>query len=81
LAGPKAQIRPTLFSFFLFFWVGIDPASPAWSLAQASDPTGKQARVAQPMRALHSAKVINLPSHCFLATIIQKHRGEEDFTW
>jgi len=79
--GLKPKSGPLSFLFFFFFWVGLDPASPAWSLAQASDPAGKQARVAQPMRALHSAKVINLPSHCFLATIIQKHREEEDFTW
>jgi len=28
----------------------MDPASPGWSLAQASDPAGQQARVAQTTR-------------------------------
>jgi len=65
LAGPKAQTRPTLF-FSIFrlgltqpVWASLNPASPPWSLAQASDSTGQQARVNQLMRALHSAKVIN----------------------
>jgi len=44
----------------------LDPAGPTWSLAQASDPVGQQTRVAQTTCALHSAKVIKLPSHCFL---------------
>ena len=36
-------------------WAGLDPASPARSLAQASDPAGQDA---------HIVKVIKLPSHC-----------------
>jgi len=33
-------------------WAGLDPASPAWSLAQASDLTGPhEARVIQITRA------------------------------
>jgi len=45
---------------------------PAWSLAQASDPVGQQSRVNQLTRALHSATVIKLPSHCFLANTYTK---------
>ena len=49
-----------IFFFFYFFglgpaqptWAGLDPASPARSLAQASDPAGPhEARVIQIMRA------------------------------
>ena len=40
-----------IFIFFIF-WAGLDPASPAWSLAQASDPAGPhEARVIQITRA------------------------------
>jgi len=40
------------FFIFYFFWAGLDPASPAWSLAQASDPAGPhEARVIQITRA------------------------------
>jgi len=40
-----------LYFFFIFFWLGrrspwgwagLDPAGPAWSLAQASDPVGQR---------------------------------------
>ena len=46
--------------FYIFYflgwaqptWAGLDPASPAWSLAQASDPAGPhEARVIQITRA------------------------------
>jgi hypothetical protein len=57
--------RVTLF-FFNFFGAGLDLAGPAWSLAHASDPAGKQAYVTQLTRALHCAKVIN-----YLHTILQ----------
>jgi hypothetical protein len=50
------------FYFFIFFifwlgpaqptWAGLDPASPAWSLAQANDPAGPhEAHVIQIARA------------------------------
>jgi hypothetical protein len=53
-----------LFFIFYFFglgsaqptWAGLDPASPARSMAQASDSAGLQARVVQTTRALHRAK-------------------------
>jgi hypothetical protein len=51
------------FYFFIFYFfglgpaqpmcAGLDPASPARPLAQASDPAGLQARVVQTTRALH----------------------------
>jgi hypothetical protein len=42
------------FLFFCFYFIfELDPASPAQSLAQASDPAGLQARVVQTTRALH----------------------------
>jgi len=68
----------SIFSIFLFFyffglgptqptWAGLDPASPARSLAQASDPVGpsQQEACVDWLHAciMHSAKVINLPSH------------------
>ena len=62
-------------------WARLDLAGQTWSLAQARDPVGQQAHMAQPKCALHSAKVIKLHSHCFLATFTQKQREEEDFTW
>jgi len=55
------------FSIFLFFWAGLGPASPARPLAQASGPAGQskqEARVEWLHACMHSAKVINLPSHC-----------------
>jgi len=60
-----------LFLFFIyifyFFRAGLGPASPARSLAQASDPAGpsqQEARVDWLHTCImHSAKVINLPSH------------------
>jgi hypothetical protein len=44
-----------IFLFFLFFglgptqptWAGLDPASPARSLAQASDPAGQKSKKAR----------------------------------
>jgi len=33
-----------IFYFFIFFWAGLHPASPARSLAQASDPAGQSTR-------------------------------------
>jgi hypothetical protein len=33
-----------IFYFFIFFLAGLDPASPARSLAQASDPAGQSMR-------------------------------------
>jgi hypothetical protein len=63
------------FYFSVFFgldpaqptWAGLDPASPARSLAQASDPvrpSQQEARVDWLHACImHSAKVINLPSH------------------
>ena len=67
-----------LFTFLFFglgpaqpIWAGLDPASPARSLAQASDPAGqkKDARVKQLHACMNSAKVIKLPSHNTLATL------------
>jgi len=70
-----------LFLFFIFYffglgpaqpiWAGLDPASPARSLAQASDPAGqkKDARVKQLHACMNNAKVIKLPSHSTLATL------------
>jgi hypothetical protein len=60
-----------LFLFFIyifyFFRAGLGPASPARSLPQASDPAGpsqQEARVDWLHTCImHSAKVINLPSH------------------
>jgi len=61
--------------FFIFFglgpaqptWAGLDPASPARSLVQASDPAGPSQQEARVdwlhAGIMHSAKVINLPSH------------------
>jgi hypothetical protein len=38
--------------YFFIFWAGLNPASPARSLAQASDPAGPhEARVNQITRA------------------------------
>ena len=52
---------------FYFFRAGLGPASPARSLAHASDPAGpsqQEARVDWLHTCImHSAKVINLPSH------------------
>jgi len=62
-----------IFNFFLGLgltqptWAGLDPAGPARSLVQASDPAGpseQEARVDWLHACImHSAKVINLPSH------------------
>jgi len=64
--------------YFIFFyywglgpaqptWAGLSPAGPAQSLAQASDParpSQQEARVDWLHACIvHSAKVINLPSH------------------
>jgi len=49
-------------------WAGLGWTQPGHWLG-ASDPAGEQARMAQPTCALHSVKVLKLPSHCFLATI------------
>jgi hypothetical protein len=46
------SISPIFFIFLLFWglgpaqptWVGLDPASPARSLAQASDPAGQKSK-------------------------------------
>jgi len=52
-------------------WVGLDPASPARSLAQASDPAGQKpdARVKHLHACMNSAKVMKLPSHSVLAPL------------
>jgi len=76
------------FSIFLLFiflglgpaqptWVGLDPASPARSLAQASDPAGPQHAWTSFMRAWHCAKVIN-----YLRTVLNalkfRNKNEEE---
>jgi len=33
--------------FSIFLGAGLDPASPAWSLAQASDPAGQKSKKAR----------------------------------
>jgi hypothetical protein len=53
-AGLKAQAESIFFYFdfdFIFWagpaqpvWAGLNPAGPAWSLAQASDPAGQSMR-------------------------------------
>jgi len=69
--GLKPRLGPLFLSFLGLgpaqpIWAGLDLTCQAWSLAQASDPAGKQARVNQLTRVLHSAKVIN-----YLRTILQ----------
>jgi len=53
--------------YFFIFWAGLDPASPARSLAQASDPARPSQQEARMdwlhTCIMHDAKVINLPSH------------------
>jgi len=80
--GLKPRFGPLSFLFFffsfLFFFAGSNPTNMGWAglgwtqpghWLGASDPAGEQARMAQPTCALHSVKVLKLPSHCFLATI------------
>jgi len=55
-------------------WARTSKASPAWSLAQASDPAGLQALVVQTTRVLHRAKVIKLPSPYFLLLNQNAHK-------
>jgi len=83
-AGPKAQTRPTP----LFFREGAksSPAHMGWvrlsrpSLVTdpTSDPAGQQARVVQTTHALHKAKVIKLPSPCFLSSIMKKMQKQKE---
>jgi len=68
--GLKPRTDPLFFFVFRLglaqpVWAGLNPVSPPWSLAQASDSAGQQARMNQLMRALHSAKVIN-----YLCTVL-----------
>ena len=69
-----------IFYFFNnFFWAGpssahvagLDPASPARSLAQASDPAGQKLKSTRELvtRAWTLVKVIKLPSHSVLVTL------------
>jgi hypothetical protein len=62
---------------FIFLGAGLDPASPARSLAQASDPAGKNQRN---HACMNSANVIKLPSHSVLATINSKN-AKRDEEW
>jgi len=68
-------IFSTFFIFLFFFglgptqptWAGLDPASPARPLAQASGPGWAkevEARVKLIHACMNSVKVIKLPSHC-----------------
>ena len=72
-----------VFIFYLHFfgmgpaqptWAGLDPASPARLLAQASNPAGQtkkklKARVNCSRVHEHCVKVIKLPSHSVVVTI------------
>jgi len=58
-------------------WAGLDPASLARSLAQASDLVGlSPARVKWTSRVLHCAKVIKLPLHSVYKHNMQRMKGE-----
>jgi len=50
--------------FIFIFWAGLDLASPAWSLAPASDQNPTIHARVMFYACMNRAKVINLPSHC-----------------
>jgi hypothetical protein len=58
------------FCFLFFYCFGLGPASPARSLAEASDPAGQNVDQA----CIHCAKVIKLPSHSVLWSFNFKER-------
>jgi len=68
----KKNLKKILFYIYYFFGAGpsparvagLDPASPAWSLAPASDQNPAIHARVMFYACMNSAKVINLPSHC-----------------
>ena len=55
-------------------WVRL--SRPSLVTGPASDPARQQARVVQTSRAVHRAKVIKLPSPCFLSSVMKKCRNK-----
>jgi len=82
--GLKPIFGHSLFSSFFWglglaqpIWARLDLTGPAWSLAQAKDLAGQQARMTQLTRVLHSVNIIKLHSHCFLLYNIYTENREK----
>jgi hypothetical protein len=57
-------------------WVRL--SQPSLVTGPTSDPAGQQARVVQTTGALHRAKVIKLPSPCFLSSVVKKMQKQKE---